>query len=130
MEKTFIATTPEEVKKLLEKEGLSANRVIKVPPVKTVYSKTLTAMEAITLLGSLPRIDEDMYLEEKSSNEEEDFYLLRKKFADYVSSHLKTNRITSLILGEAFAKKVRYGVTYSSDIERIISLMSEKINSM
>lgn len=123
----MIATTPQALKILLEKEERHtlAN---KVRPVKTSFFRIPNPMEAIEEIGRYPVIKEKDYLEEKSAQEEEDFYLLRKEFAKFAREVLPSlNQITSLILGEAYAKKVRYGVTYSAEIEGQISYVVEKL---
>lgn len=116
-----IACSGREVDILLDKTK-SYKQTTKVPCVKTVTFKRPSVMEALELIGKLPSLEE-----EKERPGEGDFYELRNKFAQLVEEKLKTNRITALVLGEAFAKKVRYGVTYSSDIESVISLITAEI---
>jgi len=111
----------------LKNEQIQTNFLCKVEPVKSAFYKVPNPMEALEEVGQYPVVTEEEYLENKSPQEEEDFYLLRKEFSKFARQHLETNNITSLILGEAYAKKVRYGVTYSSQIEDVISYLVEKL---
>lgn len=125
-----IARTPKEIESLVggRKGGGERTRgETKRAAVKKVSFRIPTPMEALKEIGTYPRLDEETYLEKKGEGEEDDFYILRKSFADLVEDSLGTNRITSLVLGEAFAKKVRYGVTYSPEIEDVITLMRREI---
>lgn len=122
----MIARTPEALKTLLESEEEQLNSFPnKVPPVKTSFYKAPNPMEAIEEISRYPSLT--TYLEEKASSSEEDFYLLRKEFAKFAKDNLPLNEISSLILGEAYAKKVRYGVTYSTQIEDVISYLVDKL---
>lgn len=120
-----IAKTPSQVRTLLSQES-AVKENIKVSPLKTVSFRIPSPMEALRKISDLPLIEEETYLENQRS-EDQDFYDLRIAFADLVQDRLQTNRITALILGEVFAKKVLYGVKYSDDIENVIALVTSDL---
>ncbi|SHO33182.1 Hypothetical protein BQ3484_114 [Cedratvirus A11] len=120
-----IAKTPLQVRMLLSKE-FTVKENIKVAPLKTVLFRIPSPMEALKTISNLPLIEEEAYLENQRS-EDQDFYDLRIAFANLVQERLETNRITALILGEVFAKKVLYGVKYSNDIENVIALVTSEL---
>ena len=120
-----IDKTPLQVRNLLaEKQTVKEN--IKVAPLKTVSFKIPSPMEAIKTISELPLIEEEAYLENQRS-EDQDFYDLRIAFADLVQERLQSNRITALVLGEVFAKKVLYGVKYAEEIENVIALVTSEL---
>jgi hypothetical protein len=114
----------------------------KVAPIKIELKRLLSnPMEALQQLTSFPQLGEGSegpeggipsrsLLERRSKNEEEDFFLLRTKFASKAKQKFpQLSDLTALTLGEAFAKKVRYSVTYSSQIEDVISQVIDSIRS-
>lgn len=123
-----IAQTPDQVRKLLEEPEGESPLLNKIVPVKTVQFKAPSPMEAIQTISGYPQIDDELYLERKRKEEEEDYYLLRREFSQLAQKKIpQINRVTSILLGEAFAKKVRFGVTYSPEIENVISVIISDI---
>ncbi|SPN79335.1 Hypothetical protein BRZCDTV_283 [Brazilian cedratvirus IHUMI] len=120
-----IAKTPSQVRTLLS-QGSPVKENIKVSPLKTVSFGIPSPMQALKTISDLPPIEEEAYLENQRS-EDQDFYDLRIEFANLVQDRLQTNRITALILGEVFAKKVLYGVKYAEDIENVIALVTSEL---
>lgn len=68
-------------------------------------------------------------LETKSEFEDQDLYSLRMAFADKAQNLASVNRSMALVLGEMFAKKVRYGVSYDPALENYLSIIEAAIET-
>lgn len=136
-----IAYSPKQISNLLSSIRLlndKKGRVQfenKVLPIKIELEREpINAMAALTQLTSFPELSQGdeiaSYLEKRSKNEEEDFFLIRTRFASKAREVFpEMNSLTSLTLGEAFAKKVRYAATYAPEIEAVLDQVISHIRN-